>query len=95
MNQNELETAAWRITGVVQGVGFRYWTRGRALGLGIRGTVRNAPDGTVEVQAAGTPDQLSEFRRLLQRGPAGSIVRAVESIESSMGDFPVSFKITR
>ena len=51
----------FRIRGRVQGVGFRWWTRGRASDLGLRGTVGNRPDGTVEVHAVGDVDTLEVF----------------------------------
>ncbi|RBQ17371.1 acylphosphatase [Spongiactinospora rosea] len=43
---------AW-VRGQVQGVGFRWWTRARALELGLSGHARNMPDGRVEVVAEG------------------------------------------
>lgn len=43
---------AW-VTGTVQGVGFRWWTRARALELGVTGEARNLPDGRVAVVAEG------------------------------------------
>ncbi|WP_181784375.1 acylphosphatase [Pseudonocardia pini] len=43
---------AW-VSGQVQGVGFRWWTRARALELGLVGEARNLPDGRVAVAAQG------------------------------------------
>jgi acylphosphatase len=43
---------AW-VSGRVQGVGFRWWTRSRALELGLVGSARNLPDGRVAVVAEG------------------------------------------
>lgn len=48
----EARLDAW-VTGHVQGVGFRYWTRTRADELGLRGLARNLSDGRVEVVAEG------------------------------------------
>ncbi|MCA9737620.1 MAG: acylphosphatase, partial [Gemmatimonadetes bacterium] len=45
------EVRGYRITGVVQGVGFRWFTQRSACALGVKGTVRNAEDGSVEVVA--------------------------------------------
>lgn len=42
------------VRGRVQGVGFRWWTRARALELGLTGYARNCPDGRVEVLAQGS-----------------------------------------
>ena len=44
--------SAW-VHGRVQGVGFRWWTRARALELGLRGSATNLEDGRVEVVAEG------------------------------------------
>lgn len=78
--------AAFRVMGRVQGVGFRWWTRGQALRLGIDGSVRNAADGSVEVVARGDQDTLAEFRRLLTIGPPGADVTRLEEIDA--GDVP-------
>jgi acylphosphatase len=65
------------VEGRVQGVGFRAWTRHKAARLGLRGWVRNLPDGRVEVAAAGPPEKVEELRSLLARGPGMSRVDAV------------------
>ena len=49
------------ITGIVQGVGFRYFVKRKADLYGIAGWVRNLPDGRVEVFAQGDPEVLNEF----------------------------------
>ncbi|MCX8195041.1 MAG: acylphosphatase [Candidatus Micrarchaeota archaeon] len=49
--------------GSVQGVGFRAFVMGHALQLGVSGYVRNLPDGSVEIVAEGTPEQLEELCR--------------------------------
>ena len=69
-----------RVTGIVQGVGFRWWTVRLARSLGLRGIVRNRADGSVEVRAVGAPDALSEFRRALADGPPHAVVRALEPL---------------
>lgn len=83
----------YRITGRVQGVGFRWWTTRTAGSLGIEGTVRNCPDGSVEVHAAGTPEALDDFEERLHRGPSSARVREVEPMESDRslpdGDFRI------
>jgi acylphosphatase len=55
---------AWRIqvSGRVQGVGFRWFTRRAAEQLGLAGRVRNLPDGRVEIEVAGSPERLEAFR---------------------------------
>jgi acylphosphatase len=57
------------ISGLVQGVGYRYFTRQAAIRLGVRGWVRNLPSGEVEVHAEADSDTLAEFRAALERGP--------------------------
>jgi acylphosphatase len=70
-----------RLSGRVQGVGFRWFTRAAAQELGLTGLVRNLPDGRVEVEAAGEPERLEAFRRRLREGPPGSRVAALEEQE--------------
>jgi acylphosphatase len=72
--------AAFRVSGRVQGVGFRWWTRSQAVRLGLDGSVRNAADGSVEVFARGEQEALAELRRLLATGPSGARVDGVEPI---------------
>jgi acylphosphatase len=66
-----------RVTGVVQGVGFRWFVRERARRLGLSGWVRNLPDGSVEVAASGDPHQLDLLRGELRRGPSGASVDGI------------------
>ena len=58
------------VKGRVQGVGFRWWTRARALELGLRGSATNLDDGRVEVVAEGPEPQLQALLAAL-RGPGG------------------------
>lgn len=74
----------FRVLGNVQGVGFRYFATTCAQALGICGWVRNAEDGTVEVHAEGTEEQLSEFAFDLSRGPRYARVSAVEATEAAL-----------
>jgi acylphosphatase len=71
----------YRITGRVQGVGFRWWTRETASRLGVSGSVRNAADGSVEIVAAGPAEVLARFEDALRAGPRGAEVESVESME--------------
>jgi acylphosphatase len=68
----------YRVSGRVQGVYFRATTRERALGLGLRGWVRNRPDGSVEVLACGEEAKLAELETWLRRGPAHARVVSVD-----------------
>ncbi len=67
-----------RIYGMVQGVGFRYFTQRKALALGLSGYVRNLPDGSVEVYAEGRRDLLENFLGELHQGPEFSRVDEVK-----------------
>jgi acylphosphatase len=68
------------VRGRVQGVGFRWFVEREAQILQIAGWVRNDPDGSVEVLAMGTPDQLASLRSRLREGPrAARVDNVVES----------------
>lgn len=71
------------IGGRVQGVGFRYFARATAERLHLSGWVRNLPDGQVEVEAQGNPDQLAALESALRQGPRGSLVTEFEPSEIS------------
>jgi acylphosphatase len=71
------------VRGRVQGVGFRWFVEREAQLLGIAGWVRNNSDGSVEVMAVGTPDQLLGLRSRLRQGPRAARVDDVEESESS------------
>jgi acylphosphatase len=70
----------YRVIGRVQGVGFREWTRRTAERIGLVGSVRNRPDGSVEVQAAGSEDALGRFEAMLEKGPPLAKVDRVEPL---------------
>lgn len=78
-----------RVSGVVQGVGFRWFVRERARRLGLAGWVRNLPDGSVEVAASGDEGQLVLLRGELERGPPGASIESVEDFPKSI-DSPMS-----
>lgn len=85
----------YRISGRVQGVGFRWWARQTASGLGLRGIVRNEPDGTVYLEATGTHDQLERFEQLLADGPPHAQVEELRrEEEAGIGPLPAGFDIT-
>jgi acylphosphatase len=65
---------AFRVEGRVQGVGFRAWTVRMATQLGLRGWVRNLPDGSVEAHLAGPSDALRAAEARLAEGPPASRV---------------------
>lgn len=65
------------VTGRVQGVCFRAFTRERASGLGLSGFVRNLPDGSVEIVAEGVDEDVDELMRWISRGPSHARVSNV------------------
>lgn len=65
------------IYGVVQGVGFRYFTWREATKIGVKGMVRNRPDGSVEVIASGSALQLATLHQWLSQGPRTAKVEQV------------------
>ena len=68
------------VRGRVQGVGFRWFVEREARTLDVSGWVRNNVDGTVEVLAMGSGEQLSALRGRLQAGCRGSRVDTVDEL---------------
>ena len=66
-----------RIEGIVQGVGFRYYTYKVAKRYGVKGYVRNMPDGSVEVVAEGEESAMEKFLQEVARGPSSAVVTNV------------------
>lgn len=88
------ERRSYRLLGRVQGVGFRWWARQAASDLGLSGTVRNAADGTVEVEAEGEPGALDQFESRLRQGPPAARVERLEREEPGRERLPAGFEIT-
>ncbi|WP_406280632.1 acylphosphatase [Nocardia sp. NBC_00881] len=81
-----IRLSAW-VHGWVQGVGFRWWTRARALELGLVGHATNARDGRVHVVAEGPRQACERLLQLLRSGtPPGRVTLVVESWEPARGD---------
>jgi|SRR5579884_1495447 acylphosphatase len=77
------------VHGLVQGVGFRYFVLDRARAAGLRGWVRNRPDGSVECLAEGPRQALEVLVDDLRRGPRPARVTEVElDWETARGDLP-------
>jgi acylphosphatase len=66
-----------RVTGRVQGVGFRDWTVGEARRLGLEGWVRNQSDGSVQAVIAGSEAAISSMLEAFRHGPPGARVADV------------------
>lgn len=89
------EAVMVRITGRVQGVGFRAWTREEAERLGLTGWVRNEPDGSVLALIAGPAASLSQMLERFRLGPPGASVSGVERQPAALAERPADFRITR
>jgi acylphosphatase len=81
------------ISGIVQGVGFRYFTRRAARALGIIGWVRNLRDGRVEAVASGPEEALRDFTEQLRTGPGGAKVNGVAIDETDLEPDLSTFEI--
>jgi acylphosphatase len=66
-------------SGRVQGVGFRYTVKTTATGFEVTGTVRNLPDGRVELQAEGDPGELEAFRQAIRDSGLEHFIRSEEA----------------
>jgi acylphosphatase len=74
-----MERLTAEVRGRVQGVGFRHYTRQTARRLGLTGSVRNEPDGSVSVVAEGERARLEQLLHALQTGPSHAVVEEVEA----------------
>lgn len=86
-------TFYYRVEGIVQGVAFRYHTRTEALRLGISGTVKNLPDGSVEICASSSPDLISKFEYYLKSSPGRSEVKKIVKKEADSEFYGDDFSI--
>lgn len=96
--EDDREAARVRVTGRVQGVGFRAWTRAEAETLGLRGWVRNRPDGSVEAAFAGSREAAARMLAALERGPAAAAVERVERLPleaEAEAAWPPGFELRR
>jgi acylphosphatase len=85
---NETAALAVRVTGRVQGVSFRFWTRREAEALGLSGWVRNEADGSVSALIAGPRAAVERMVRALHVGPRAAAVQAVETTEAEPPERP-------
>lgn len=83
---DDFQTAQLRITGRVQGVGYRAWMAATAEQLGLLGWVRNRSDGSVEAQVQGKPEVIAQMIDACWEGPWAAEVRQVERSDADDGD---------
>lgn len=82
------------VTGKVQGVFFRASAREKATQLGVMGTARNLPDGSVFIEAEGDPEKIEELIKWCHTGPEMAKVQSVETTKGTVKGFS-DFKIVR
>jgi len=82
--QTKKQARRYVVRGVVQGVGYRWFTEKVAQLMGVEGWVRNVEDGSVEVYAVADAETLRGFAARLGEGPRYSEVREVEENEAPL-----------
>src|SRR5687768_9228671 len=81
-------------SGRVQGVGFRYTTKNVAMGFEVTGSIRNLPDGRVEMLAEGQREELEAFREAIRESGLGSFISNEQiTWDEAKGEFR-GFEIT-
>ncbi len=83
-------------SGRVQGVGFRYTTREIATGFDVVGAVRNLPDGTVELEIMGEPDEVEAYlAEITEESPVAHFIKEVQIEKIALLENARGFRITR
>ncbi|MGH9494644.1 MAG: acylphosphatase [Candidatus Sulfotelmatobacter sp.] len=93
LTEKPIEAKRYLVRGRVQGVGFRWFVEREAYLLGVGGWVRNNHDGSVEILAQGSRDQLSGLHSRLREGPRAARVDSVEVSEAPLAAEVSSFRI--
>ena len=82
-------------SGRVQGVGFRYTVKTTATGFELTGTIRNLPDGRVELTVEGVREELEEFRKAIREAGLEGFIRDEQvTLAPATGEFR-GFEIVR
>jgi acylphosphatase len=82
--RDEREAKRYYVSGIVQGVGYRYFVQRVASRLGLVGYAKNLRDGRVEVYAVGPAKSLAALRAELERGPGGAAVDGVSEEDAPL-----------
>ncbi|HOX58928.1 MAG TPA: acylphosphatase [Candidatus Paceibacterota bacterium] len=82
-------------SGQVQGVGFRYTVKSVAAGYDVTGSVRNLPNGRVELVAEGAKDELETFRQAIRESGMDHFIRQEEVSWHEAGNEFRGFEIVR
>ncbi|MBI5857043.1 MAG: acylphosphatase [Sphingobacteriales bacterium] len=88
------QTISIIVSGKVQGVYYRQYTKEKAIELGVTGEVRNQRDGTVNIVATGSKEQLGALIKYCKKGPPRAMVTGVEVAELDLQQFE-HFSIVR
>jgi len=91
---SDIKALKFVVKGRVQGVGFRWFVLNEAKKLNISGTVRNLPDGSVEVLAQSTLETLYKLKDLLKSGPSFARVDEIIETEDLKNNQLKEFKVT-
>lgn len=92
---DEAKAVSVRITGRVQGVGFRFWTRGQARRLGLSGWVRNEADGSVAALICGPVAAVNTMLERCWIGPSGASITDVATESAVLDGVLPGFRITK
>lgn len=83
------------VIGFVQGVGFRRYIKKKALSLGLKGWIKNLPDGRVEILAQGSKEDIAKLIKIAEKGNILSFVKGVvvdwQKDEENFSDFEILF----
>jgi len=82
------QTYHYIVSGRVQGVGYRWFTKHLADTFGMTGTVENLDNGDVEIFASGTPQAQQQFIEKLHEGPSYGLVHEIQAVPIERRDFP-------
>jgi len=93
-DSTHLRTLSVHVTGRVQGVAYRAWTRDEAIARGLSGWVRNLPDGSVRALLHGPEASVRAMVGAMGEGPPAA---RVDSVETAPGEAPDAsgFRILR
>lgn len=92
---SDVRTVSVIVRGRVQGVSYRAWTRDKAAGLGLSGTVRNRSDGSVEAVFSGPAAVVEQMLALCRKGPLLARVDDVTVTEGAAAPTSPGFSIER
>ena len=81
------------ISGRVQGVGYRFFTKDKASKYGVSGWVKNLPDGRVEAEVQGDENDLLDLLSVLRKGPPLGYVKDIVKYEIPADETDMDFRI--